>query len=151
MCVFPGLELTSDDGRDLVPANSDAVGDLADEGRVDRVVHLQHLELVFVPQHRVWENPRHPAEGRQQRGVITKTERGTNNNEKKGVTKTTGRQKQREHRSAQGHHNSLIMTDAAKPISLAAPHNRRSFISLSISEKKNHEWLCIGLKSLHYF
>lgn len=88
VCVFPGLELTSDDGRDLVPADSDAVGDLADEGRVDRVVHLQHLELVFVLQHRLWENPRHPAEGRQQRGVDTKMERGTNNHEKKKTEST---------------------------------------------------------------
>lgn len=80
---LPGLGLTSDDGRDLVPADPYLVPDLADEGGVDRVVHLQHLELVFVPQHRVWENPRHPAGGGEQRGVVKKVEKWTNNNKKK--------------------------------------------------------------------
>lgn len=62
LCICTGsFALTSDDSRDLVPAGSDAVLDLADESGVDRVVDFQDLELVFISHHRWWENPRHPA------------------------------------------------------------------------------------------
>lgn len=53
--LFSVLQLTSDDGCDLVPAGPDAVLDLADKSCVDRVVHLQHLQLLACDLHCVWE------------------------------------------------------------------------------------------------
>lgn len=56
LCVLVcALQLTSDHGCDLVPADPDAVLDLTDKRGVDGVVHLQYLQLVAVDQHRVWQ------------------------------------------------------------------------------------------------
>lgn len=51
--LFSVLQLTSDNGGDLVPADPDAVLDLTDKSCVDRIVHLQYLQLVACDMHRV--------------------------------------------------------------------------------------------------
>lgn len=53
--------LTSDHGCDLVPAGPDAILDLTDESGVDRVIHLQHLQLFACDLHDVWHLSWHTA------------------------------------------------------------------------------------------
>lgn len=61
-CVIArALQLTSDNGCDLVPAGPDTVFDFTDKSGVDSIVHLQYLQLIFRDLHCVWKLSRHAA------------------------------------------------------------------------------------------